>query len=357
MIGLLPNSPARDSGLLGGDRILRVDGNDLAGLSQAAVEDLLDDPAESPAMLTVLRADGREELVRCPRGRFAVETVQGLSRDPGGEWIYSLPGDGGLAYVRISEVLPSPPARLRETLPHLGPLRAILLDLRGNPGGDLQAAVELANLFLREGPTDRAAVPALRAVEDEVRLVILVNEKTASAAEMIAAALAFRDRAVLVGRRTVGKGCVQSMILLDGGLGRLNLTTAEFFVDPLRPIQRRKDSNSWGVEPHVLVTVPAALEANLAAWREQTEVLRLPRPATAPATAGVREEDPGAALLALDPQLKRAVALASNPAAMNDLLRRAAEARAAAAKPVAPTQTAPPGARTRPAGAGSFPFP
>jgi carboxyl-terminal processing protease len=353
VVGALVNSPAQHSGLLRGDRIIKIDGNAVAGLSQAAVEGMLDGPAPAPAALLVRRGGNPERVVSCPRGKFPLETVHGLSRGPTGQWDCLLEGDAGVAYVRVREILPGTPEQLRGALRRLDRFHALVLDLRGNPGGDLLAAVELAGLFVSEGPivtvidrhgsTPHAATQDRRAVAPGVRVVVLVDQTTASAAELVAGALAWRDRAVLVGRRTLGKGCVQSMITLEGGLGRLNLTTAEFWVDPQRPIQRRKDSNSWGVDPHVEVAMPPGLAATLEGLRTRAEVVQ-PPPGTMPATTHPATDDnPGALLLRLDPQLKKAVDLAGEAAEVADLLRSAAQAREARTRPATlPSATAPP---------------
>ena len=82
-------------------------------------------------------------------------------------------------------------------------------------------------------------------------MVVLINADTASAAEIVAGALRLHGRAVLVGARTRGKGCVQSMFRLPGGLGQINLTTSELLIGKRQPIVRAPDSNVWGVSPHL----------------------------------------------------------------------------------------------------------
>jgi carboxyl-terminal processing protease len=358
VIGPLAHSPAQQSGLLPGDCILQIDGQDVTPLSQADVEGLLDGPSQDPVKILVRRRDGEEQVLRCRRGKFPLEAVQGLFRGGAGEWVCLIDPNAGLAYVRIREVFPSTPEQLRGTLRQMDRLRAIVLDLRDNPGGDFGSAVELANMFIDEGTivsvkgrggrTDHAADPAHHEVRDEVRVVALIDAKTASAAELVAGALAYHDRAVLVGRRTRGKGCIQSMIPLEGEMGRLNLTTSEFFVDPLHPIQRRKDSNAWGVEPHVTVKMPSEFASALASLRAKAEVVR-PGPATRPTTLAAEEDDTGALLLRFDPQLQRAIALAGNPAELDEILRQAAQARALATTRAATASAA---AATQPARTG-----
>ncbi|HUT59663.1 MAG TPA: S41 family peptidase [Phycisphaerae bacterium] len=349
VIGPLVNSPAQRAGPVRGDRILQIDGQDVAGLSQRQVERLLDAPKESTVRLLVRRPSGEIETLRCTRGTYRVESVLGLYRQSDGRWAHMIDPNAGIAYVRVREILPDTPEHLRGTFRQLNRIRVLVLDLRGDPGGDLPAAVELCDMLLpdgrivtltnRRGESEHRDAQSHGTISREIHVVVLVNGKTASAAEIIAGSLAVHDRAVLVGRRTLGKGCIQSMIPLGGDLGQINLTTAEFFVEPNRPIQRRPDSNTWGVDPHVEVGLPAATQSRLARLRVGAEVLPPSRPATRPATqpAG-RDDDPAVELLRLDAQLRRAVALARTPRRIDDILRRAAAART---RPAARADTKP----------------
>lgn len=354
VVGPLAGSPAQNGPALRGDRILEIDCREASHLSQAGVEELLEDSPAASIRLLVLRADGKKEVLRCSRGKFPVESVQGLYRSSLGEWVYRIDPEGGVAYVRVREILPDTPESLRSALRQLEHVRSLIVDLRDNPGGDLLAAVDLANLLIPRGPivtvvdrrgrTEHVASAAHQALGEQVRVVALIDENTASAAEIVAGALRYRDRGALVGQRTRGKGCVQSMIPLEGGLGRLNLTTAEFFVDPQRPIQRQKDSNAWGVDPHVEVELPAPLGSRLRVLRVRAEVLPPARPTTRSAStrATAEEADTGRLLLQLDPQLNQAIALANDPARIDDLLRRAARLREEARTRPATTRPAAP---------------
>jgi carboxyl-terminal processing protease len=370
VVGPLVNSPAQHCGLLRGDRVLKVDGNDVIGLPREVVESMLEGAGRGEVAIAARRGGGEPRFARCHRGKYPVETVQGLYRGMTGEWVSLLDANTGLAYLRIREVLPETPDAFRGALRRLDRLRTLILDLRGNPGGDLPAAVALAGMFLpkgriatlvdRDGPMELLAGSDRGAIAPDVRVVALVDRTTASAAELLAGALAWQDRALLVGGRTRGKGCVQSIITLEGGLGRLNLTTAEFWIDPLRPIQRRKDSNAWGVDAHVELPVPAAMEKVLATLRVRAEVVQ-PPPGTMPVdTQPASTEDPGPRLLRLDPQLQKAVALAGAPAEMDAILRQAAVARSArreapatlpatmpASEPAATARREPPGSEPR----------
>jgi len=171
-------------------------------------------------------------------------------------------------------------------------------------------------------------------------MVVLVNEQTASAAEIVAGALQLHHRAVVVGTRTRGKGFMQTMYDL-GRLGQVNLTTSELLLGEDRPFARWPDSRDWGVVPDVESAVAEADRAALHRLRLGEEVLHGLRaaeapqtmPATAPAPAA-----PQAELLRLDRPLAAAVTLLRTPGKVEAMLAAAAARdRAAATQPSRPT--------------------
>ena len=197
-----------------------------------------------------------------------------------------------------------------------------MLDLRDNPGGLLADGIAVADLFLQEGPIVHVLGrdgerQTHRAHSDtpftSLPLVVLIDEKTTSAAEIVAGALAANSRAILLGRRTHGKGCVQTMIRLPGGLGQINLTTAEFLLPPDLSIQRRHGAKTWGIEPQV--TLKLSHDQATAVRQQRRRVCVMPRPihreissATQPAT----QTSPEQRIWNSDPQLVMAEALAEH---------------------------------------------
>lgn len=336
VIGPLPDSPALAAGLGGGDEILAIDGNRVADLSEAQVRARLSPrpgDRQLPVQLTVLAArdEGLQQIQVTPSS-YPIESVKGLYRDSHGQWVHSL-GEGGLVYVRISEFLPHTKQRLLAVLRHEPSVSGLVLDLRNNPGGLLPVAIDTARAFIDDGliaevryrnqPPRRHLARGGRVFPAHVPMVVLINDQTASGAELLAGALGQHRRAVLVGTRTVGKGCVQSMFDLDGGLGRLNLTTAEFRVDPNTPIVRRPGAETWGIAPHVEVFLPPVQADALALLRLRGEVVGpvSPGPSTRPTSDGAAEPDTFVErLLAIDSQLNRAVGLLRAPGLMAPLL-------------------------------------
>ena len=248
--------------------------------------------------------------VRLVRELVQVESVQGDRRRVDGTWEWWLEGEPGVAYVRITGFGERTAAELDRGLDEVaaGPAgagvphapRGLVIDLRGNPGGLVTAAVDVCDRFLDDGvivstcgrreapggagdesPTDvRRATPG--AVVPGLPIAILVDDLTASAAEIVAACLQDHRRATIVGGRTFGKGTVQSILPLTGG-GLLKLTTAEYLRPDGRTIDRSHedaDGAGWGVVPddgYALAPASDSLD-RLDLWRK----LRDAHPAVAP---------------------------------------------------------------------------
>jgi carboxyl-terminal processing protease len=210
-----------------------------------------------------------------------------------------------------------------------GGLRGVVLDLRGNPGGLLSAAVEVCDALLdegvivhtrsrREAATPEAALDTRRATAGArfagVPMTVLVDGLTASAAEIVAACLQDAGRATVVGSRTYGKGTVQSILPLADDRGLLKLTTSEYLRPSRATIHRRRgdgDDDAWGVSPDAEceVTVTAESRARLQAWRRSRDAV-----GGGAASATVRPL-PAGLPAEIDPVLARALRALGDPAA------------------------------------------
>lgn len=304
----LPGGPAARAGILAGDRILAIDGTTTAGVPlRDAVARLRGEPG-TPVTLGVAGGDGparggepTTRDVPLVRESVQVESVEGDRRRGDGSWDWWLEGEPGVAFVRITGFGERTAGELGKALDEVAagqpsdqgppaPLRGIVIDLRGNPGGLVTAAVDVCDLFLDAGvivstrgrrrpePGDGTA-DVRRATQGtavaDVPVAVLVDDMTASAAEIVAACLQDHRRATVVGSRTFGKGTVQSIVPLGGG-GLLKLTTAEYLRPAGTSINRRPDDAddaTWGVLPDpgfVVVPTTAALD-RLDRWRRRRD--------------------------------------------------------------------------------------
>lgn len=226
---VLPDTPAAAAGVHIADRIVAVDGTAVNALSPAAVGDRLRGPKDSTLTLELARAGSDANLTLTMRRAIIIgETV-------------SLEQTGGLAWLKVrsfnQRTAKSAARLLRQAHQEMGDgLRGIVLDLRGNPGGLLDQSVELASLFLDGGAVSstEGRVPdsyqSFTAPRDGARetlpMAVLVNGGSASASEVVAAALQDRGRAVVIGSASFGKGTVQTVFRTDNG-GELTVTWAE----------------------------------------------------------------------------------------------------------------------------------
>jgi carboxyl-terminal processing protease len=230
----------------------------------------------------------------------------------GGGWDYLIDPANRIAYVRVSSFMETTAEELdKALLPRLGEkggLKGIILDLRFNPGGQLQAGIDVCKRFLDSGVIVTAGRPdtakrdfVAQATKEKtyphVPLVVLINEYSASASEIVAGALKDHHRAVLIGARTFGKGSVQTLINLDNGNAALKLTTQYYYLPSGKNVTRKKDAKEWGVDPDPAFNIPLTDEENRAvlAARSQSEIIHksttgagaASAPATGPAAASV----------------------------------------------------------------------
>ncbi len=237
-------SPAKRAGIRPGDVIVAVDGSSIAGEDADVSTAKIKGKPGTKVTLSVLR-DGRRRTIRLERAELKVPVVTGGLRRAGGKRV---------AYVRFSDFVDGAHGELRsklQRLEHRG-ARGIVLDLRGNGGGLLSEAVLASSLFVDRGvivTTDARSQGrrVYRAVGDALPprpTVVLINRDTASAAEILTAAMSDHGVATVVGTRSFGKGVFQQVLGLDNG-GALDLTIGQY----LTP--RGKSLAGTGIHPDV----------------------------------------------------------------------------------------------------------
>lgn len=326
-----PNSPAAAAGIMAGDVITHIDGRPAkqAPLVEV-VNNWLNGAPDSEVVLTVVPHDpaGPAREVTLRRAVIQLDPVRGWSRSPDGDWRFMLDAEHRIAYLRLTKFTSNVGDRLDERVNRLlrEGLRGLILDLRENTGGLLASAIDVADRFLDTG----LIVSTRGRTSDEKRwyathdigyphfpVVVLINDSTASAAEIVAGALRDHRRADVVGERSYGKGSVQEVVELDRRNGAVKLTTAYYYLPSGHCIQRTPKNTregDWGVAPTVPVNLtPGQRNRWLEMWRQISREAAVP---TSQPTSSVAAETPDAdgdldadKALKADVQLRKALQL------------------------------------------------
>ncbi|WP_432758399.1 S41 family peptidase [Thiomicrospira microaerophila] len=250
VIAPIDDTPAQRAGVQAGDLIIRLDDKSVKGMSLTDAVKLMRGEPGSTIKLTIMRQGQREPIeLELTRAVIKVKSVRQRMLDK------------DLGYVRISQFQVRTGRDLVDAIRTLdkeneGPLKGLILDLRNNPGGVLNASVDVSNVFLdeglivyTEGRIDSAKMRFEAKRGDLLQgrpLIILVNEGSASASEIVAGALQDHGRALVVGRTTFGKGSVQTLLPLNNGAA-IKLTTALYYTPSGRSIQAE------GIKPDIVI--------------------------------------------------------------------------------------------------------
>lgn len=290
IVSPLEDSPAFRVGLMAEDRVLEINGTSTHNLPvDKCVEMLLGEPGTKVQLL--VERKGTRVPFEIERAPIKTRAVKGYHRaDADAEsWMYLIDSSRRVAYVRLTQFTPKCSEEIAAALLSVGAdkgqLRGLVLDLRFNPGGLLNEAAEIADLFLKTGTivsTKGRAFPeeVATAVEQgtlpEFPIAVLLNSSSASASEVLAGALSENNRAIIVGTRSFGKGSVQTVRRIPSNGGELKITGQGYYLPSGRSISRKDDSPTWGVDPSEGFYVPMSdpeLIAMLEVRRKQ-EILR-----------------------------------------------------------------------------------
>jgi len=239
----IPNSPAEKAGLKAGDAIIKVDGIDIVGETTEAASSLIKGEEGTFVTLTILR-EGKTYHVDVKRGEIQLPLVESdmLTKEVG--------------YIRLYTFSDATVKQFKQQLNQLteAGMTRLVLDLRNNPGGYLDAVLEISKNFIEEGPivyvTNKAQEEEMLGIEGgqnwDKPMVVLIDGGTASAAEILTAALKEYGKATVIGTTSFGKGTVQTLVPLQHG-GYLKLTVNEYFTP------NKNKMNGVGITPDIEV--------------------------------------------------------------------------------------------------------
>ena len=248
VIAPIDDTPAQRAGIRAGDLIIRLDDVSVKGMALSDAIQRMRGKPNTAITLTIVREGVRKPLkIKLIREVIQVKSVKSRLLEP------------GFGYLRITQFQAKTAQNLRQALQEVeqqnkGPLRGVVLDLRNNPGGVLNGAVDVADDFLEDGAivqtkgrgdgSDQSFKATPGDLLKGAPLVVLVNGGSASASEIVAGALQDHHRALILGERTFGKGSVQTILPLGNGTA-VKLTTARYYTPNGRSIQAQ------GIEPDI----------------------------------------------------------------------------------------------------------
>ncbi|MCR9291354.1 MAG: S41 family peptidase [bacterium] len=312
VVAPIPGTPAFRAGLQPGDIIAQIAGEPTEGMFADKASEMMRGPVGESVVLRIRRAGEPLEFdVQIERADIQVDSIYGDRIRADSSWDYFLKEDRRIAYIRINLFGEKTVAEFEKALAAIQPeAQAVILDLRYNPGGILSCAVQLCNMLV-----DKGVVVSTRGRRDifgsefraksevqlplDIPMVVLINQQSASASEIMAGCLQDLGRAKIAGSRSFGKGTVQQVFPLDNDQTALKFTTARFYRPSGKNIHRTEEMNEedeWGVSPDSDLELKVSDLQNLylnQRWRRNGD----PRITASP-------EQPPAPACAGDPQLK-----------------------------------------------------
>ncbi len=261
----IPGGPAWEAGLLPGDELIAVDGQPLNVTDRREAVERIRGPSGSFAEITINR-NGEEKVIRVERRPIPVPSVQGDWLSADGSWDFRLRENPRVGYIRILQFGENTAKEFANALAAIrGRVAGLIIDVRNNPGGLLPAVVEICDQFIDAGSLivdirgreqkvkEKFIASSSAKVDRELPVVVLIDRRSASASEILAACLQDHGRATVVGERSFGKGTVQNLIVLQNGRSAIKLTTASYWrpsgknID--RPSSKATNNEDWGVSP------------------------------------------------------------------------------------------------------------
>jgi carboxyl-terminal processing protease len=271
---LLPDTPAYNSGLDAEDSILAVDGQPTKDMTLNCAVSNITGPKGTDVTLTVRHKDapeGETEEITITRGRIDVQTVRGWQRTEKGTWRHMVDPENRIGYLKVTGFTGSTAKNMEKVLKDLEAqsMQGLIFDLRGNPGGYLTTAAALVDMFVSKGLIVKSQprwgiatyeTAHKKGTHPNYPLVVLINGRSASASEIVSGALQDEKykRATIVGKRSYGKGSVQTITPYSGEGSQLKYTMAYYHLPSdqrvkNRYIMEKEGRTDWGIAPDVEV--------------------------------------------------------------------------------------------------------
>ncbi|MBI1900071.1 MAG: S41 family peptidase [Planctomycetia bacterium] len=322
IISPLPGSPAYEKGLRHGDLVLAIDGHSTIELGSEAARDLIrGEPGSAVRLRIRAAADEQERDVDVTRAIIRPPSVRGDRYNDDGTWNFLLESHPQIGLVRIPHEPGFGAATAAELAAALKSLqergaKGVILDVRGNPGGLLDSAVQVCDLFIAEGVIvstrsrqGQGLDKVYRAKPDGdfrgIPMVVLIDGGSASASEIVAACLQDHGRAYVVGERSYGKGSVQSVIDLEHGKSAIKFTVSSYWRPNNKNIQKprnAKETDVWGVMPDLVVPLDGDALRKVIEARFERDIFR---PGQQPPATGAVDAQLEAAIKRLEDKIKK----------------------------------------------------
>lgn len=295
VVAPIPGTPAWKAGIQVEDLITAIDGKSTKGLSSDDAIQRIRGPLGQSVVFTICRNLISEPIeIRVIREEIRVPSVLGDTQNADGTWNFILEGHPNIGYIRLMEFGRKSTNEMQTALQTInGKVDSLIFDLRDNPGGLLDSAVEISDMFIgREvlivqtrrrdkSISDRWFATSKTELNSQTPVVVLVNDRSASASEIVAACLQDHGRAIIIGEQTYGKGTVQDLISLEPNRSMLRLTTASYWRPSGKNIDRTvlelPEPGQYGVVPDPGFTVPLTEddrnEIRVARFQRDTEAI------------------------------------------------------------------------------------
>ena len=323
VVAPLLNTPAYEAGVQPGDRIVSINGQSTKDFDTSKASEQMRGPVGTTVDITIERDNQMAPIeLTLRRADIQVDSIVGDHILPDSKWSYFLKEDPEIAYVRISLFGKHTADEFRQVLKQIKPqAKALIIDLRFNPGGVLSAAVDMCDMLLsqgrivstkgrRSGFDHTETADASVEIAEDIPIIVLQNDQSASASEVMAACLQDQHRALVAGERSFGKGTVQQVFEIDHASTAIKFTIARYYRPSGANIHRTpemKPSEVWGVSPEKELEQSLSDSERLylfRRWQQQGDPRR---------NTGAQPPAPD---FSGDPQLRKAVEYLNSPRAL-----------------------------------------